>query len=110
MSFYGPELQRYTSVRAHPVTEGLVRQILFHEKGVISLSSRSVHMITRRGLTQWHLSHEEMVDLRCMSFTAQTNRIIVAGCQRVMFTIDIDKGTIVDRLYTESGSRTINDW
>ena len=58
-------------------------------------------MITRRGLTQWHLSHEEMVDLRCMSFTAQTNRIIVAGCQRVMFTIDIDKGTVVDRLYTE---------
>ena len=101
MSFYGPELQRYTSVRAHPVSEGLVQQILFHEKGVISLSSRSVHMITRRGLTQWHLSHEEMVDLRCMSFTAQTNRIIVAGCQRVMFTIDIDKGTIVDRLYTE---------
>jgi PAB-dependent poly(A)-specific ribonuclease subunit 2 len=24
-------------------------------------------MITRRGLTQWHLTHDEMVDLRCMS-------------------------------------------
>ncbi|KAL2829793.1 PAB-dependent poly(A)-specific ribonuclease subunit pan2 [Aspergillus cavernicola] len=100
-SFFGPELQRYTSVRAHPVPEGPVRQILFHERGVISTSSKSVHMITRRGLTQWHVAHDEMIDLRCMSFTAQTNRIIVAGCQKVMFTIDIDKGTIVDKLRTE---------
>ncbi|OQE26612.1 hypothetical protein PENSTE_c005G06954 [Penicillium steckii] len=83
-SFCGPELARYTSVRAHPASEGM-----------------SIHMITRRGLTQWHLNHEEMVDLRCMSFTAQLNRILVAGCQKVMFTVDIDKGTIVDKLPTE---------
>ncbi|PWY70997.1 hypothetical protein BO70DRAFT_321589 [Aspergillus heteromorphus CBS 117.55] len=100
-SFYGPELQRYTSVRAHPASEGAVRQILFHDRGVISLSSKSVHMITRRGLTQWHITHEEMTDLRCMSFTAQLNRIIVAGCQKMMFTIDIDKGIINDKLPTE---------
>ncbi|KAJ5661938.1 uncharacterized protein N7477_009554 [Penicillium maclennaniae] len=100
-SFYGPDLQRYTSVRAHPASEGVVRQIIFHDRGVISLSSKSVHMITRRGLTQWHLADEDMVDLRCMSFTAQLNRILVAGCQRVMFTVDIDKGTIVDKLPTE---------
>ncbi|BDD62899.1 poly(A)-specific ribonuclease [Monascus purpureus] len=100
-SFFGPELQRYTSIRAHPVAEGPVRQIIFHDRGVISLSSKSVHMVTRRGLTQWHLSEEEMVDLRCMSFTAQTNRIIVAGCQRVMFVVDIDKGTIVGKLHTD---------
>ncbi|KAL2003678.1 hypothetical protein VTN02DRAFT_2828 [Thermoascus thermophilus] len=100
-SFYGPELQRYTSVRAHPVTEGPVRQILFHDKGVISLSSKSVHMSSRRGLTQWHVTHQEMTDLRCMSFTAQTNKIIVAGCQRVMFIVDVEKGQIVDKLPTE---------
>lgn len=58
-------------------------------------------MITRRGLTQWHVTHDEIKELRCMSFTAQTNRIIVAGCQKAMFTIDIDKGTIVDKLRTE---------
>ncbi|KAB8235200.1 poly(A)-specific ribonuclease [Aspergillus alliaceus] len=99
-SFCGPELQRYTSVRAH-VSEGPVRQILFHDRGVISLSPKSVHMITRRGLTQWHITHEEMTELRCMSFTAQLNKIIVAGCQNTMFTIDIDKGQIVDKLPTE---------
>ncbi|KAF7719834.1 PAN2-PAN3 deadenylation complex catalytic subunit PAN2 [Penicillium ucsense] len=101
-SFYGPDLQRYTSVRAHPVSDGGVRQIIFHQRGVLSLSSKSVHMITRRGLTQWHVTHEDMTDLRCMSFTAQTNRILVAGCQRAMFTIDIDKGAIVDKLHTDS--------
>lgn len=58
-------------------------------------------MITRRGITQWHLAHEDMEDLRCMSFTAQTNRILVAGCQRIMFTVDIDKGVIVDKLPTD---------
>ncbi|QKX58719.1 uncharacterized protein TRUGW13939_05846 [Talaromyces rugulosus] len=100
-SFYGPELQRYTSVRAHPVSEGSVRQLLFHEKGVISISSKSVHMVTRRGLTQWHITHTDMLDLRCISFTAQTNRVIVAGCQTSMFTIDIDKGVIIDKLPTE---------
>ncbi|KAJ5582873.1 Peptidase C19 ubiquitin carboxyl-terminal hydrolase 2 [Penicillium sp. DV-2018c] len=102
-SFYGPELQRYTSARAHPVSEGAVRQIIFHERGVISLSAKSVHMINRRGMTLWHLAHEDMVELRCMSFTAQTNRILVAGCQRVMFTVDTDKGTIVDKLPTDHG-------
>ncbi|CEL05425.1 Putative PAB-dependent poly(A)-specific ribonuclease subunit pan2 [Aspergillus calidoustus] len=100
-SFYGSELQRYTSVRAHPVADGPVRQILFHERGVISLSSKSVHMITRRGLSQWHVTHDDFADLRCMSFTAQTNRIIVAGCQKSMFTIDIDKGIIIDKLRTD---------
>ncbi|KAL1979457.1 hypothetical protein VTN96DRAFT_5731 [Rasamsonia emersonii] len=100
-SFYGPELQRYTSVRAHPVSEGPVRQFLFHEKGVISISSKSVHMVSRRGLTQWHLSHPDMTDLRCMSFTAQTNRIIVAGCQPTMLIVDIDKGQVVDKVATD---------
>lgn len=36
-----------------------------------------------------------------MSFTAQTNRILVAGCQRTMYTVDIDKGVIVDKIPTE---------
>lgn len=100
-SFYGPELQRYTSVRAHPVAEGPVRQLLFHEKGVLSVSSKSIHLISRRGLTQWHLSHPEMVDLRCMSFTSQMSRVLVAGCQKVMFVVDIEQGQVIEKLATE---------
>ncbi|KAK2761711.1 poly(A)-specific ribonuclease [Arachnomyces sp. PD_36] len=100
-SFYGPELQRYTSVRAHPVAEGAVRQLLFHERGVISISSKSIHLTSRRGLTQWHLSHPEMVDLRCMSFTAQVSRVLVAGCQKVMFVVDIEQGQVIEKVPTD---------
>lgn len=56
ISYYGPELQRYTSLQAHPSSEGPVKQFLFHDRGVISLASRSVHLMSRRGLTQWHIS------------------------------------------------------
>ncbi|WEW58180.1 poly(A)-specific ribonuclease [Emydomyces testavorans] len=100
-SFYGPELQRYTSVKAHTSAEGPVRQFLFHDRGVISLSSKSVHLASRRGLTQWHVSHPEMMELRCMSFTAQPHKIIAAGLQSAMFVIDVEKGTIVDQVSTE---------
>ena len=55
-SFYGPELTSYTSIRAHPVIEGPVGQFLFHEKGVVSLSACSVHLCSRRCLSQWHIS------------------------------------------------------
>ncbi len=55
-SFYGPELTSYTSIRAHPPDEGPVGQFLFHDKGVVSLASRSVHLCSRRGLSQWHIA------------------------------------------------------
>ncbi|KAL9012394.1 MAG: hypothetical protein Q9173_002834 [Seirophora scorigena] len=56
ISYYGSDLQRYTSLQAHPVQDGPVKQFLIHEKGVISVSSRSVHLLSRRGLTLWHIS------------------------------------------------------
>ncbi|KAK4943503.1 poly(A)-specific ribonuclease [Elasticomyces elasticus] len=93
-SFYGLELQRYVSVKAH-LGEGPVKQLLVHEKGIVSISTSSVHFVTRRGLTQWHLSHRLMTDLRCMAFTSTNNLIIVAGCQSTFFIIDVDKGQIV---------------
>ncbi|KAK5014877.1 poly(A)-specific ribonuclease [Cryomyces antarcticus] len=54
-SFHGAELQKYTSYRGHAVNEGPVKQLLFCEKGVISLSGQSIHLSSRRGLTQWNL-------------------------------------------------------
>ncbi|KIV95116.1 hypothetical protein PV10_02805 [Exophiala mesophila] len=94
VSFYGHELQRYVSVKAH-IAEGPVKQLLLTEKGVVSISSTSVHLVSRRGLTQWHLTHPLMTDLRCMTFAEGTNQIVVAGCQSTFFIIDIDKGVVV---------------
>jgi PAB-dependent poly(A)-specific ribonuclease subunit 2 len=100
-SFYSPQLQRYTSVKAH-LAEGPVRQLLLHEKGVLSIASKSVHLTSRRGLTQWHITHRDMQSLRCMSMTANPNHLLVAGCQSSMFLIDIDKGKVVEQLQGEA--------
>ncbi|KAL9037628.1 MAG: hypothetical protein Q9180_003610 [Flavoplaca navasiana] len=97
-SYYGSDLQKYTSVQAHPVQEGRVAQLLFHERGVISLASRSIHLVSRRGLTQWHISEPSMTDLKCMSFFGKnSSEILVAGCQSVMYKIDVEKGVIVQQ-------------
>jgi len=48
------------------------------------------------------LRHEDMVDLRCMSFTSKgTSEILAAGLQESMFVIDLAKGQVVKqvRLY-----------
>lgn len=82
-------------MKAH-TNEGEVRQLLTHEKGIISLASKSIHLITRRGLTQWHLTHERMLDLRCMSFTSTSAQLLVAGCRSSMFVIDVEKGTLLE--------------
>lgn len=44
-------------------------------------------------------SDPDMVDSRCMCFTTKSpNEIIVAGCQSQMYRIDIDSGTIIDKV------------
>lgn len=48
-------MQRYTSFKAHASGDGPVRQILIHDKGVIALGSRSIHMAMRRGVPLWHI-------------------------------------------------------
>ncbi|RMJ11051.1 PAB-dependent poly(A)-specific ribonuclease subunit pan2 [Fusarium euwallaceae] len=54
-SFYGTELQRYTSFKAHASADGPVRQILVNEKGVVALGPKDVHMAMRRGVPIWHI-------------------------------------------------------
>ncbi|MCJ1423563.1 poly(A)-specific ribonuclease [Sticta canariensis] len=100
-SFYGPELTKYTSIRSHPPGEGPVIQFLFHEKGVISLASHSVHLCSRRGLTQWHISEISMTNLCCMSFLGkESSEILVAGCQNIMYKIDVERGQVMQEIPT----------
>ncbi|PNH45764.1 hypothetical protein VD0004_g2197 [Verticillium dahliae] len=100
-SFYGTELQRYTSFKAFS-THGDVRQILVGEKGVIALGARDIHMALRRGPPLWHLQSDEFKDLRCMNFTSKGQaEILVAGFQDKMFVIDVNKGEITKEISTE---------
>jgi PAB-dependent poly(A)-specific ribonuclease subunit 2 len=95
MSCYGPELAKYTSHKGHPNDD--VRQIIFHEKGVITLSAHHVHMSQRTGPTVWHLTDTNFVDLRCMSFTTKdSSELLVAGAQDYMFKIDVERGQILE--------------
>lgn len=57
VSFYGRDLQRYTAFKIHPPSEGPVRRFLFHDKGVIALGTRSVHMAMRRGPALWNIRY-----------------------------------------------------
>jgi PAB-dependent poly(A)-specific ribonuclease subunit 2 len=101
-SFYGTELQRYTSFKALQTNDGPVRQLLVNDKGVIALGSKDVHMSLRRGPTLWHIRHDDMQDLRCMSFTSKGSaEIIVAGLQDTMLVIDLIKGEVVKQIPTE---------
>ncbi|KAK2592263.1 poly(A)-specific ribonuclease [Conoideocrella luteorostrata] len=101
-SFLGSELQRYTSFKAHLPADGPVRQILVNDKGLIILGSKDVHMAQRRGPPIWHIRHDDMIDLRCMSFTSKgTAEIIVAGLQDTMLVIDLNKGEVVKQVATE---------
>ncbi|KAI1336970.1 PAB-dependent poly(A)-specific ribonuclease subunit PAN2 [Xylariaceae sp. FL0016] len=103
-SFYGTKLQPYTSFKAHTSQDGAVRQILFNDKGVVVLGSRSVHMANRRGLALWSIRHEDMKELRCMSFTSKgTTEILVAGEQDKMFVIDTNRGEITKQVPTDHG-------
>jgi PAB-dependent poly(A)-specific ribonuclease subunit 2 len=70
---------------------------MLHEKGVISLSARHVHMAARTGPPIWHLSDPAFADLYCMSYTSKgMHEIIVAGAQDSMFKIDVEKGQITE--------------
>ncbi|KAM0499583.1 hypothetical protein ACHAPB_005909 [Verticillium nonalfalfae] len=72
-SFYGTELQRYTSFKA------------FSTHGDLT-SDRS----------------DEFKDLRCMNFTSKGQaEILVAGFQDKMFVIDVNKGEITKEISTE---------
>ncbi|RKF57266.1 PAN2-PAN3 deadenylation complex catalytic subunit PAN2 [Erysiphe neolycopersici] len=98
-SYYGTELQRYTSFR---VGDGVVHQILLHEKGVIALTSTAIHAAMRQGSQLWHITSDDMTDLRCMSYTTKgMTEILVAGHQHYMLVIDIEKGIISKKIQTE---------
>ena len=53
-SLFDTTLSRYTSYKGHMA--GPVKDIIVDDKGILSLSDRSVHFANRRGVAQWALS------------------------------------------------------
>lgn len=55
--------------------------------------------------------HNDMENLRCMSFTSRSNtEILVAGLQGTMFVIDVNKGEIVRQVSREAGNMSDVEW
>ena len=77
-------------------------QLLFNERGVISLAAQSVHFMIRRGLNQWHTVHPSITRLTCMVFLEKRATILVAGSQETMLKLDLAKGTVIDEFDTNS--------
>lgn len=104
-SFNGSELRRYSSYRGHasivPI-EKPVRQILLNDRGVITLASKSMHLSLRGGPAQWNLMDERFQSLSCMAFTSRgTSEVLVGGGQSVMFTVNLERGTIASETTTD---------
>lgn len=97
-SYYGPELRRYTSVRAY---ESPVSCILSNERGILSLSNQSIRLMNRRGLFQWSLSDLNMSDLQCMTFISRSSNILVGGLQSSMLVINFERGVVIDTLQSK---------
>ncbi|KAG4305310.1 hypothetical protein PORY_001480 [Pneumocystis oryctolagi] len=104
-SYFGPELRRYTSVKAHTSP---ICSLISNERGIISLSSQNIRLTNRRGLSQWSLSDLNMVDLQCMTLISRTSsNILVGGLQTSMFLINVERGKIIDKLYRKRNTVVI---
>lgn len=54
--------------------------------------------MNRRGLFKWTLDNLNM-DLQCMTFISRaSSNILVGGLQPSMLTINIERGSVVDKL------------
>ncbi|PUU76126.1 ubiquitin carboxyl-terminal hydrolase-domain-containing protein [Tuber borchii] len=105
-SYYSPELRKYTSYRGHdhPLLPGddSVRNIQVNDRGVISLAARSLHFSIRRGLAQWNIKHGGFHNLSGFAYTNRgTSEILVGGSQSSMFTVNVDRGTVIGEYPTE---------
>ncbi|KAI7871039.1 ubiquitin carboxyl-terminal hydrolase-domain-containing protein [Spinellus fusiger] len=92
-SYYGKGLQRYTSFKAHKDQQ--IRQIRVTDRGVISLSPKSIQMRDRRGIVKWNISNEHTQDLHCMMATTLiSGELFVAGQQDNMLVVSMTRGTV----------------
>ncbi|KAG0174836.1 poly(A)-specific ribonuclease [Apophysomyces sp. BC1015] len=92
-SYDGKSLQRYTSFKAHKDQQ--IRQIRVTDRGVISLSPKSIQMRDRRGLVRFNISNKQTQDLHCMMTTSLTNGdLLVAGQQDDMLVVSVARGAV----------------
>ncbi|KAJ8326211.1 poly(A)-specific ribonuclease [Batrachochytrium dendrobatidis] len=89
----GDASPRYTSFPAHHGVPA--SQLLIHDSGVISLSSKNVRFTSRCGIQRWN---KLMSDARCMSFTNTSSQLHVVGSPTTLSVVNMYRGTIVNEI------------
>ncbi|KAJ2898948.1 PAB-dependent poly(A)-specific ribonuclease subunit PAN2 [Zalerion maritima] len=101
-SFLAREWTRYTSYVTNREVREPIRQLLFNEKGIFSLTPKTLQFRLRRAVPQWSLSSsmpsqlpafvgkENMTSMDCMTFLPKsTSKLLVAGADRRMLVLDV---------------------
>lgn len=87
-SYYGPDMQKYTSFRVHATNE--VRQLLTTDTGILALTSTSLRSQARRGIQIFNHSSDAMQEMQCMLLTSPTT-LLVGGHQENVIEIDLTR-------------------
>lgn len=105
-ALYSTNLQPYTSFIAHKDGGGAgfggVRQMIVNERGVLSLGRTSVRLASRRGVVCWNLPEAEFIDLKAMTMSHGNQDIVVAGNQRRMLMVNLNRGSVTRRVGQET--------
>uniref|UniRef100_A0A336MAC2 CSON014364 protein n=1 Tax=Culicoides sonorensis TaxID=179676 RepID=A0A336MAC2_CULSO len=90
-SYYGSEMQKYTSFQVHP--DEPVRQIAFLNDGILCLTDTSLRYQLRRGIPKKTHRSKNMLSTHCMLSTSP-NRLLIGGHQDQL--IDFDLATFTE--------------
>lgn len=101
-SFYGPNLQRYTSFRIS--TSEMVHQIETNTQGIFALTSTSLRHQIRRGIPKFTFRSKNLTDALCM-FPLSSSRFLLAGHQQHL--IDLDLETLTEQQLVDSSGCAI---
>lgn len=80
---------RYTSFKSSTLP---CNQILSHDKHIISLSSNSVRLNHRRGLSKNFFTDESFKSLSCMQLGKDTHELFIGGNENQLVKLNLDNG------------------
>lgn len=86
-SYYGTELQKYTSFQVHNTED--IRQIVPLERGILSLTQGSLRCSLRRGLSVFTYTGANMHNMQCMLMTSG-HSVLIGGHQTKALQLDLE--------------------
>lgn len=98
-SYYGPNLQKYTSFQVHN-TEG-IRSLHTIDRGVLALSQTSLRCQLRRGIPCFTHTSANMMEMQCMlQIPQRPHQLLMGGIQDKIISLDLEKVKEIQLLET----------